>query len=243
MTYRSLVIRMVTSLCLFGFSLCIVTASAADASWPDVTLPPKSRVGLIGNDMSLNGVAMQVRQFEAAASAEEVLTFYRTHWGTTRESKSIENRINGWRIIGRREGRYYTTVQVSSIDATHSRGYLSVSRLPGYRDPARQQWIFPTMTGSEKLSDLRSSDPGKTAQSLVYINNFTANANVDFYRDRLVREGWQIDGEKQQNINRNNSQTLFFSQENREVAITVSSRSGKSGVTVIANIITQQAKL
>lgn len=67
-----------------------------------------------------------------------------------------------------------------------------MSRLP---DPSQLRDVgrdFPMMSGSNVINDIDHFDPGKRGRTLLFVNEFSADANAGFYRRVLTSDGWNI---------------------------------------------------
>ncbi len=222
--------------------LSLTAAASARDMWPEVQSPPKSKMALITADTKLNGVPMRVWGFEASVGAAEVLSFYRAQWGSSAENKSIENVMGKWQVIGRRDGAYYTTVQVEPVSATRSKGYLSVSMLPSYSKVGRGPQ-FPMMAGSKLVSDQESRDPGRKARTLVMTNQYSVDANLVFYRDRLISQGWQMDVNFKKTVSTRDGNSFFFKRRNEEAIVAVAPQARHVGSAVVASVVTLEERL
>lgn len=206
-------------------------------TWPALEAPPKSRVEWVGKDMKLNGVPMRIQRFEADAGVGEVLGFYRAHWGSQSEKKSVENALGKWQIIGRQLGQYYMSVQVQPTGLARSAGYLSVSMLPDRKRAAPVAQQFPMMAGSRALSELESTDPGQTARTITLVNGYSVESNASFYKEKLAAQDWQLDkgyGGPQQN---GNAYAMFFRRKKEEATVIVSKV--REGTSVVANVVSR----
>lgn len=160
--------------------LCSVTALASD--WPSIEAPPKATVQWVGQDMKLNGVPLRIQQFTSNVGLAEIMNYYRTMWGSQAEKKSVENALGKWQVIGKQQGNYYLSVQAEPIGLTKSRGYLTVSKLPGADHTVRSGGQLPLMAGSRIQSELESNDPGQKAKTLTSLNTYSVASNADFYK-------------------------------------------------------------
>jgi hypothetical protein len=177
-------------LCIRGavFALVAGLSGASAGGWPAMPLPPQSRIAWVGDDMTINGVATRIQSFSSDLDAAAVLAHFRAQWGAD-GGKFVENRVNDWRVIGRREGNYYATVQVDAGTDSGSQGYVAISEFPGGAHAVVAPDSFPSPAGTEVLSDLRTSDPGKHASTLLLRNHQSVGGNTRFYRRTLPGQG------------------------------------------------------
>lgn len=184
--------RLLFGACIGGALIVLIAGipGASASGWPAMPLPAQSRVAWVGDDMTINGVATRIQTFSSDLDAAAVLAHFRTQWSAD-GGKYVENRVNGWRVIGRRDGNYYTTVQVGAGTESASQGYIAVSEFPNGTHAVVTADAFPSPGGTEVLSDLRTTDPGKHATTLLLQNRQSVGGNTRFYRRELPTLGWR----------------------------------------------------
>lgn len=206
--------------------LAAVSVSVA-AGTPKLPPPPKSSVGLLGEEMVFNGIAMDVRQFQTPLPLQEVVQFYREYWpaGTRKEPGYVITEVmKPWKIMTRSEGGYLMTVQVKP-EGSGSTGFLAMSKLP---DPDQEPELgegFPTMHGTSPLNDLRTKDIGKDGRTMAFTNDRTAEANADYYRNWFQARGWTQDMDKAPGTR---AYVLSFRNGDKSVNIVINGRSGRT---------------
>ena len=214
--------------------LCPATALATD--WPSIEAPPKATVQWVGQNMKLNGVPLRIQQFSSNVSMNEVISYYRAIWGSRADKKSVENALGKGQVIGKQQGDYYLSVQVTPAGLTKCTGYLTVSMLPGSQRIVMNSDQFPLMSGSNIHSELESNDPGQKAKTLTLLNTYSVASNADFYKERLTAQGWQLDphyGGSQQD---GKAYAMFFRRGNTEATVIISKAT--AGTFTVANIVT-----
>jgi len=212
-------IFLVTGLC-FGLAM---SAGATSILPP----PPKSRIGLLGNKLIVNGIPMQIRQFSTAHSLQEVIDFYKRLWeddaDTGLPGYSISTALPPWTIISRIEDEVILTVQVAGDSKHHATGYLSISPIdPKQRSKPGED--FPRMKGSMVLNDTISEDVGKTGRNLILKNANSVQSNVNFYRDHYQRLGWEEITEIPPH--KGKEQVLQFRRSNKHVTLVLMQKAG-----------------
>lgn len=228
--------RLFSSACAGGVLITLIAgiAGASAGSWPAMPLPPQSRVAWVGDDLTINGVATRIQSFSSDLDAAAVLAHFRAQWGAD-GGKFVENRVNGWHVIGRREGNYYTTVQVNAGTASGSQGYAAISEFPDRRQVVVASNNFPSPAGTEVLSDLRTNDPGKHATTLLLRSHQSVGGNVGFYRRALPAQGWRrlaIEAASQQG---GQVQVMRFDRPGQAAQIVVQT-DGKGGSLIAVNV-------
>jgi hypothetical protein len=178
--------------------LCCALAASAVAE-PKLPHPPKSRIGLLGEEMVFNGIPMEIRQFQSGLSVAEILEYYGQVWpaGTEKEpGYVVSDALKPWTIITRSEDGYLMTVQVTA-EGGGSRGFLAKSHMDGALEQKREfGGDFPVMHGSSPMNDVRTADAGKDGRTLAFVNDRTPEANADYYRTWFASRGWTQDMDK-----------------------------------------------
>lgn len=183
--------------------VCCSYVPIALAGAPDFPPPPEASVEWVGKNLDINGIKSSVRAFQTKNSIEKVVEFYRREWKRPPE-KGIPGFMETidaapWYIISRVEDGYLLTVQVQvkQNDKSGSWGYLSMSPLPGkQKKPVELGKDMPKMPGSHVLSEMKSDDPGKKANTLIISNDHSVDSNVNFYRNHYESSGWTVETDR-----------------------------------------------
>jgi len=154
---------------------------------------PDAKLTWVAPNIAFNGLPMQIRQFDSGESPKTVLDYYRREWRGTRDRPGfVEYPLDGWQVIAALRERCFYTVQVKASGRDGSTGLLGISRLP---DPSQLRDVgrdFPMMSGSYVINDIDHFDPDKRGRTLLFVNEFSADANAGFYRRVLTSDGWNI---------------------------------------------------
>ena len=215
------------------FLLCVAAAGAVQAGPPRLPAPPKSRTGMLGDDMKVNGIDMDIRQFQSDMSLPEVVRYYSQYWpkGTSDKPGYMVTQImKPWTIVTRAENEYLMTVQVKP-EKSGSSGYLAISRLP---DPDIEPAMgkgFPTLHGSTAMNDVESTDLGKRGRTMTFVNDRSADANASYYRNYYQARGWTLDMDKSPG---ENAHVLAFRSGDKSVNININGRSGRTYIVAQA---------
>jgi hypothetical protein len=205
---------------------CAAAAPAARAA-PELPVPPKSRIGLLGEDMVFNGIPMKMQQFRSDLSVEEILEFYGETWPAGTEEQPgyvITDVLKPWTLITRSEDGYLMTVQVTA-NGSGSKGYLARSRMPDSDHDARLGEDFPVMRGSTPMNDVRTKDAGKDGRTMAFVNDRTPESNADYYRAWFAARGWTVDMDKSPG---SKGHVLSFRNGNKSVNIVINGRTGRT---------------
>ncbi|HJV76632.1 MAG TPA: hypothetical protein VJ654_20630 [Noviherbaspirillum sp.] len=216
----------------FVYVLCLLvcTELAGNAfgasAWPTVNSPEPTVA--VAQQMTLNGIPMRIQAFASKRSIGDIVEFYRRDWG----NKHVENKLKNVTVLGRATGEFYTTVQVTPAQGG-SRVVIAVSHLGGAatRAPVRE---FQAPITARLLSDMESSDAGKSSRHTVFTNNHSLELN----RHRLIEvmEGKGYSLEQEGVADSAHGTALFFRGAGKE-AIAVISRAG-SETAVVLNTVT-----
>lgn len=202
---------------------------------PDFPPPPDATVGRPADKMIMNGVPMDIRQFNSQESVDEVLQFYRDYWPAGTEEKpgyTETDILEPWQIITRVEEGYLMTVQVTESGDNGSTGLLALSRLP---DPANLPELgkgFPKLRGSHVMNDILSEDIGKQGRTLQIANHYSVEHNANYYRNHYLDLGWG--SEMDQALSGGDTQSLRFSKGDKSVTIVIHKNS--AGSIIVAQV-------
>lgn len=174
-------------------SICIGAAALAE-TWPHVKAAPGATLQWVAQEMVHNGIPMQIQTFHANTPPREVIAFYRQEWSARGGRSPVENTSGEWQIIGQRQGDYYITVQARAGGGAKSQGYIAVTQLStlGKRAHSPSVAAFPSLGGTQIISQSQANDGGKKSITLVLRNGFSIESNSGFYRATLSGEGWTL---------------------------------------------------
>ena len=202
---------------------CLLLWSGLVLAAPKFPPPPGSKIGLIAERMDVNGIEMDVRQFNSKRSVEEVLEFYREFWPKGTEEKpgfTETDALEPWQIITRVEEGYLMTVQVTAAGQKGSSGLLGISKLPDPENLPTLGKKIPKMSGSKVFNDIKTKDIGKNSRTVALINDFTVENNANFYRNYYTSQGYGLDLD--QVVSGGDSHAQRFSQRGDVVTIVIS---------------------
>ncbi len=221
-THQYIKLRSALGLIFFMGFPCMMLWSGIVLAAPKFPPPPGSKIGLIADSMNVNGIEMNVRQFNSKRSVEEVLEFYREFWpeGTEKYPGYTETDVlEPWQIITRVEEGYLMTVQVTAAGRRGSTGLLGMSRLPDLENLPKLGNKVPKMSGSRVFNDIKTRDPGKNGRTVALLNDFTIENNANFYRDYYTGHGYGLDLDK--SVSGGDSHAQRFSKRGQVVTIVI----------------------
>lgn len=212
---------------------CIIpVAGITKPDYPDFPPPPDSTVNRPAQNMVMNGLPMDIRQFVSKRSVTEVLEFYREHWPEGTEEKpgyTETDVLDPWQIISRVEDGYLMTVQVTENGERGSSGLLAISQLPNPDKLPELGKGFPSLRGSYVMNDILSKDLGKEGRTLQIANHYSVEHNANYYRNHYENYGWGK--EMDQTISGGDTQSLRFSNGKSSVSIVIHKTSEGSLIT------------
>ncbi|MFV2005179.1 MAG: hypothetical protein ACC650_08220 [Gammaproteobacteria bacterium] len=208
--------------------------------WPEMPVPPQSKVAWVAEDIIQNGVPMKIQNFSSKLDTKSITDFYVSTWSKSSGPKPVVNKSAEWTIIGRIDGGYLLTVQTKkSKNGLGSEGFLAVSTLlaslkSGSIGPDTS---FPRLSGTKILSDTLSKDLGRTGKTLILKNNYSVRSNTSFYLNKMKAKGWIIDPfSKESQRSAVNSTYLYFNRNNESLTITITRLSSEMGSSIVVNI-------
>lgn len=153
------------------------------------------RAETVASGMAYNGTEQNISKIESNASRDEVIKAYVIKWRSTHaeplEAKVV--RSGNWEIVSKIIGTCLHTVQLDKRSYSAS-GYVSSREIDvdGRLATAVPGKSVPKLYGSRVLSDIFHNDPGKKARTLMIANNFSVDANAEFYIRNFGGDGWKI---------------------------------------------------
>jgi hypothetical protein len=199
----------------------------------DFPNPPNSTITQVSQSTTTFGLHMEIRRFESRLNKDNIIDFYSKRWKDT----AAITLFDPWEMIGKVESKKFINVQVQNGFAG-SWGYLSISDLPTAIEKNSIQAPsgagFPSMSGSQVLSDQSHNDPMKTGRTLVINNDFSVASNGQFYRNYYRGQGWQLIADSKGS--RLKGVAMTFSKGRQLLSLTINNIA--SSTSVVANIET-----
>ena len=228
--------------CALATAAALAAAARAQTStpWPEMPLPPHSKVAWVGDDMKVDGIPMRIVQFESTASRTEVVAYYTAHWSEGYRTKPSVRPTGDVTIVGQAHGPYYMTVKVGDRPHDGSAGFISVSQVLGNKIE-RSAGGLPLMPGAKILSVVESSDPGKVSRELVVAQDAGADSARRYYEGALENAGWraaQKTGPDAAHPQQPGSLD-FYRRDSSELSITVMAARDGRGSTLVATLVTK----
>lgn len=218
----------------------MLCGTAWAGQWPQVSAPPRSAVQWVAENITQNGIPMQVKTFHSAAPLDAVVDFYRQEWTGNGEA-AVENQLGEWIVVGRREGDYYVTVQARAAGKNETEGFIAVNDLAALlKERADVDDTFPRMGGTAVVSNTLSHDHGRAAKTLILENGYSVDANASYYAGELKSAGWLLRTSFERPESGRSTHTLYFERATESCFITVADAG--DGKTIIAVNLTDIAR-
>lgn len=178
----------------FSLSGIATNAVAKDIEFP---APKNAAVSLVGNNISVGGRSMSIRQFYTRDKIEKVKRFYHSRWekGEIKDLPGyLETKANPpWLIISRLEQGYLLTVQMQSADDGGTWGYLASSPLSQANTSSAALDSFPKLPGSRIIHDMQTKDIGQSGITMLISNEKSLDSNTNYYKNYYQQHGWRTD--------------------------------------------------
>ena len=170
-----------------AFVLAAMLPSLAAASgWPEVALPDGTKAAEVASHMIYNGTDMHSQIFTSALKADDVVKYYRDLW----DGQSVLSTVDGWQIVGHREGDFFVTVQIRT-EGGGSRGDIGVTRIPKEKVTVELGKGVPHPANTLVFNDIAYPDDATPARTVAMSNGLSVQQNASFYRGQLAASGWK----------------------------------------------------
>jgi hypothetical protein len=214
--------------------------AAGSDPWPDMPLPPKSKVEWIADSMRVNGVPMRAMRFESSAGRAEIVEYYRSYWSGGYPTKPSVRTAGDAIVVGQAHGPYFMTVKVNDAPHGASEGLISVSRVVGSK-VERSPGELPLMPGAKVMQVVESNDPGKHSREVLISSPAAGPSVVQYYQAALSDAGWhQVQyNDTSREAGGPQGSFLVFLRERSEVQLSVVAGPGGGGSVLAAALVTK----
>ncbi len=179
---------------MVGMSPFAGAALAAPSGLPLVEPVPGADSQWVGRRMTVQGIAMSLRQFRARRPLDEVIAHHRRRWSARwPSSEPIEMEQGSWRAIAIRPEGYFVSVRARRL-RNDTVGYIAVSVEPetitdGHEPLATE---LPLPRDTRVRSRQTYVDAGRHAEQLILSGPGTPSALAQRFRAVLERVGWTL---------------------------------------------------
>lgn len=227
MIKATVVNKTILSITFIALCVCMSNASAAR----DFPVPKYFEISNVSPSTTTYGMNFNIRKFETREKTSTVVNFYQQNWG----DEAVVTEYGQWTMIGKNTGKQFYNVQVQN-GAAGSWGYLSISDLPerikkeDYELPGERR--FPHMSGSRILNDKRHKDTGKSARTVLLVNNFSVSANGQYYLNYYQGKKWSVVADNKNS--KMHTRVMTFQKGSKTVTLTIAKV--EKHTNVVANI-------
>jgi hypothetical protein len=215
--------------------LALFTQSCFGITMPEIPHAPDMRIVVVSDHMVYNGIDMATYEISSPHPIEEVLRFYRQAWhGVVAEAPmTMGLDSEQWTVLSHRENEFLVTLQLHPSKPEGVYGYIAVSNLfRGGRREFGRDVLIPA--GSKLIQDIVSDDLGRHCRTVVVQNENSVSFNLDFYRQRLLAEGWtEVTDFSKLPKGMENPQALMMNRGDDELNLAVTRSAGMSTVVMV----------
>jgi hypothetical protein len=200
---------------------------------PEFPTPHVGQLQWVAENMRMNGVPMQIKELTTEQTPQQVLAFYKRRWGDV-PPYFHEYEVSGMPVIATLRNGCFYTVQVQSY-GRGAKALLGISTKPEGGQFKAPGAGFPNMAGSKVLNDIDHFDAGKTGRTILLVNSYSPDANLNFYRRTLADDGWSAVIDRPVEGNKGISHVLVLKRGYHEANLTISP--GQAGTSVLATFV------
>ena len=177
---------------LLGALLC--TSVEAEPHWPTPAIPDNVHLFAIGNQLTIDGLPMQLRGFVSSRSAADLIDAWRRKLG----SPLAENTVGKFRVLGKADQGFYITVQIQAAD-NGSRGTISVADLATFarsrdeRQRSTAHLLDRLPSGSSIASQMSSIEGTNSTRHIVVVNTHSEGLNRDALMSLMREDGYVLE--------------------------------------------------
>ncbi|RZL40553.1 MAG: hypothetical protein EOP35_00520 [Rubrivivax sp.] len=216
--------------CIAAALLLAGAARAAEPAWPELPLPDGARAEMVAADSVMNGRHSRILRARLSGSVDEALDFYRDRFGR----EHVENPLKDARVIARRDGAFFNTVQLRERGAGQVEATLISTLVEGPAELSRAlqdtKRLLPA--DSALMNSMESRDGERRSIMLTAVNS----ADLQTNRDELVRglrqRGLNVSREERATVGKGRSLTLWAENAQEEATLSVIEGGGHSLLVV-----------
>jgi len=155
---------------------------------PDLPVPPDSQWSWVAPIMSMNGMAMNIREFRYTGAKEDVIAFYKQYWRRNGNPFIAEERVGSEITLGYTADGFHQSVQIGQAQGALI-GRLVVSVEPGKIVPDFAT-RFPLPVGSRVIRKIEALDGGVRSETLTLESAGSVGSNTSYLLNSLRQRGW-----------------------------------------------------
>jgi hypothetical protein len=214
------------------FAVCLLHAvtARAQANTPDVPLPPDTQKADVSQRIIYDGLEMHASVFRSTLTQQQIVDFYKRQWG----GKVAVHSLQSSEVVGHPDGDYLVTVQVSAY-GSGSKGTIGMVRAPDANAPRPTLGAgLPQPDNTKVVNDISYPDDAVPARTVLMMNALSVDQNAEYFRSRLIANGWKDANANQCHGGTGNCVMAFDRGSSRMTLVTESAREGSQ---VLINIL------
>ena len=237
--------------CLALLSTLVSTTVKAEPQWPKPAIPDDVHLFSIGNQLTIDGLPIQLRGFISSSPAADLIAAWRRKLG----SPLAENTVGKYRVLGKAEQGFYITVQIQAAD-NGSRGTISIADLAAFslsrdeRQRSTAHLLDRLPPGSSITTQMSSTEGNSSIRHIVVVNAHSEELNRDALMSLMREDGYVLekdiapDAAARRNLSSQiaAAHTLFFKAPEREAVAMIVRNGDKTAVVLNTSINLQGFK-
>ena len=166
-------------ICLTASTLAVACPKSPGADLAEVE---------VSNDMTVNGLPVQIRQVSSKVNTKDVLDRLEKAWRD--ENFQVKrNTVGTWEVLSALSPQCLTTVQLH--DETGAIGFFAIGRPLVAKRAALYDVGFPLPSGVHVVSDVATRTDERPARTLVLTSNESADSLSERIGRSLNDSGWR----------------------------------------------------
>lgn len=173
----------------------------------------------IGDRIFMDGFPMQVKSFETYDSPEKIIAFYKEKWKEEGLEPYDKDESENYKVCGAvdKARNYFMTVSTLRQASGKTLVFPSFSKMTDLRKPTEHLDIPHPETLSRYKVDF--DDFGQKAQNDVSLNSLNLEENMQWYQNRLSRQGWKMVHHEMKKPH--DLLFMFFQKEQRHLSVSI----------------------
>ncbi|TQE99855.1 MAG: hypothetical protein FKY71_06500 [Spiribacter salinus] len=155
---------------------------------PEIGAAPGVTMQTVADNMTNNGLPMQVHQFKSERPVEEVVELYKARFEQLGMFAPQSDMNRGFATLYGGLGPYFVRMQMASKDG-ETAGYLTIMAQPGTVETERDS-AFPLPASVTVESRMQFGDDGAAAETLIAHSDDFPGTVLDDLDRTLNAEGW-----------------------------------------------------
>lgn len=201
-----------------------------------VPTPNGMHLSWVGQEITHNGMPMNILHFSTSKKPASILEYYRKAWAEPVSENApgfVENTVDQWQVVSRLDGGQNLVVQVKAKEGGGSEGYLSQMNVSG-RVAMKDAYDFPKPRESVLVSHTVGEDFKGDALTLVITSALSVDEVSRYYLKTLKSKGYNA----QFNQKESGNHALFFLGKNKKIDVAIGPIEA-GGSAIFVNILNE----